>query len=179
MAGEAEIQLFPSVSLQPDFAFIKILRHMGGNVNWKNGSLCVKRSGSPLKPIDIDLRNSPDLFPVLSVLCALADGGSRLHGAPQLAYKESNRIEKSAELVRRMGRKVETSTDGMVIHGSSEMNFPWRAKIDPDQDHRIAMAAAVAKAVGAKLEITDPSVVSKSFPEFWDVYESSFVDEQS
>lgn len=179
VSGEAEIQLFPSVSTQPDFAFVEILRQMGADVNLKNGSLCVKKSNEALKPIDIDLRNSPDLFPVLSVLCALAEGESRLHGAPQLAYKESNRIEKSAELVRRMGRKVETSTDGMVVHGSSALNFPWRAKIDPDQDHRIAMAAAIAKAVGAKIEITDPSVVSKSFPEFWEVYESSFVDSNS
>ncbi len=176
VAGESEIQFFPSVSSQPDFAFVEILRQMGADIQLKEGSLCVKQSLEPLKPIDVDLRNSPDLFPVLSVLCALAEGESRLHGAPQLAYKESNRIEKSAELVRRMGRKVETSTDGMIVHGSSMLNFPWKAKIDPDQDHRIAMACAVAKAVGAKLEITDPSVVSKSFPEFWEVYESSFVD---
>ena len=179
VAGEAEIQLFPTVSSQPDFAFVEILRQMGAEISFKGGSLHVKKSAEPLKPIEVDFRNSPDLFPVLSVLCALAEGESRLHGAPQLAYKESNRIEKSAEIVRRMGRKVETSTDGMIIYGSSAYNFPWRAKIDPDQDHRIAMACAVAKAVGAKIEITDPSVVSKSFPEFWEVYESSFVDAEA
>ncbi len=179
VAGHAEIQLFPSVSAQPDFAFVEILRQMGADVQLKDGSLCVKKSPEPLKPVDIDLRNSPDLFPVLSVLCALADGESHLHGAPQLAYKESNRIEKSAEIVRRMGRKVETSTDGMVIYGSADHNFPWRAKIDPDQDHRIAMACAVAKAVGAKIEVTDPTVVSKSYPEFWEVYEHSFKDAEA
>lgn len=173
VAGEAEIQLFPSVSLQPDFAFVEILRLMGANIHFKDGSLCVKKPESALRPVEIDLRNSPDLFPVLAVLCALADGESRLHGAPQLALKESNRIEKSAELVRRMGRRVETSSDGMVIHGSAEYNFPWKAKFDPDQDHRLAMAAAVAQTVGVKIEITDPSVVNKSYPEFWQVYESS------
>lgn len=171
VAGEAEIQFFPTVSSQPDFAFVEILRRMGVSIHLKDGSLCVKKSSESLKPIDIDLRNSPDLFPVLSVLCALAEGVSRLHGAPQLAYKESNRIEKSAEIVRRMGRKVETSTDGMIIYGSSAYNFPWRAKIDPDQDHRIAMAISVAQAVGAKIEITDPSVVSKSFPDFWKIFD--------
>lgn len=172
VAGEAEIQLFPSVSLQPDFAFVEILRQMDAEIHFKDGSLCVKKPSSPLKAIDVDLKNSPDLFPVLSAVCALADGESRLHGAPQLAVKESNRIEKSAELVRRMGRKVETGEDGMIIHGSSEHRFPWRAKFDPDQDHRLAMAAAIAMIVGAKIEVTDPDVVKKSYPEFWEVYHS-------
>ena len=173
-AGDAEIQFFPSVSLQPDFAFVEILRNMGAGIQLKDGSLCVKRPEGGLRAVEVDLRNCPDLFPVLSVLCALADGESRLHGAPQLAFKESDRIGKSAELVRRMGRKVETSAEGMLIHGSTELNFPWKAKFDPDQDHRLAMAASIAQAVGAKIEITDPTVVNKSFPEFWQIYEKSF-----
>lgn len=174
VAGEAEIQLFPNVSLQPDFAFVEFMRNMGADVQLRDGSLCVKKPSDGLKAINVDLRNSPDLFPVLSVLCALADGESHLHGAPHLAHKESNRIEKSAELVRRMGRRVETNSEGMIIHGSNEYNFPWKAKFDTDQDHRLAMAAAVAQAVGAKIEILNPEVVNKSFPEFWDIYQSSF-----
>ena len=109
------------------------------------------------------------------MLCAFAEGDSVLFGAPQLSHKESNRIESTAELVRQMGRSVTLRDDGMIVHGRDRKLGIPSITIDFDtcEDHRLAFAAAVAREAGAPINILYPEVVSKSFPEFWDLLNSS------
>jgi 3-phosphoshikimate 1-carboxyvinyltransferase len=181
VSGKAEILDFPKSSLQPDVAFVEILEQMGCQIQRTESSLFVEMPESHLRAISCDLNNSPDLFPVLAVLCALAKGTSRLHGAPHLEHKESARITKSAELVRLMGRKVRPIDGGLEIDGveRSERDLrtssgaaparPGIQSFNPDHDHRLAMAAAVARAAGAAIDILHPEVVNKSFPTFWEI----------
>jgi 3-phosphoshikimate 1-carboxyvinyltransferase len=42
--------------------------------------------------------------------------------------------------------------------------------VDPHQDHRLAMCFAVARLIQPGIEILDPGCVSKSFPEFWELF---------
>ncbi|MBX9767954.1 MAG: 3-phosphoshikimate 1-carboxyvinyltransferase [Bdellovibrionales bacterium] len=171
VGGQALIHGWPVPSLQPDSVFPTLLSKMGVSAVVEQNTLRVEKCTS-LQPLHADLGGSPDLFPVLSVLCALTEGTSVLFGAPQLAHKESSRIETSARLVENMGRKVERRHDGMVIHGRALSSLPpvgVDIAIDPQNDHRIAMAAAVAKLAGFSFRVLSPEVVDKSFPEFWDV----------
>ena len=177
VAGRAEIQDWPGDgSLQPDVIFPVFLGRMGCRVSSSAGggftgeTLVVEKPQDRLRGIEADLRDSPDLFPVLATLCAFAEGKSRLFGAPHLAYKESSRIEATAGLLRALGRGCEVSPDGIVIDGRPFGSSPERGdavRFDPRDDHRMAMAAAVAKAAGASVEVLHPAVVNKSFPEFW------------
>ncbi len=170
--GRAEIENWPGEnSLQPDAAFPEILAAMGCDVSERDRVLTVSRTKERgLRPIRRDLREMPDLFPVLGVLCALAGGNSSLTGAPHLAHKESSRIKKTAELLRLMGAEVIERTDGMEIQGLRSGPRGGFA-FDPDHDHRLAMAAAVARAAGADVEIQHRDVVNKSFPDFWSIAE--------
>ena len=172
--GRAEFLYWPTPSLQPDAVFASILNDMGCAVSSSDGILTVV-GGTALRPVEVALKDAPDLFPVLAVLCALAGGRSRLRGAPHLIHKESNRVEKTAELVKAMGRKVIVSADGMEILGSvttRAQNAMTRAfDYDSDHDHRLAMAAAVARRAGFPVRILKPDVVNKSFPEFWSIVE--------
>lgn len=170
--GRAEIENWPGQeSLQPDSVFPEILLEMGCDVSIRDRVLTVSRlKDQVLRPIRRDLREMPDLFPVLGVLCALADGSSALTGAPHLAHKESSRISKTAELLRLMGAEVIERPDGMEIRGGR--SFPSeRCTFDPDHDHRLAMAAAVARSAGVDVEILHRDVVNKSFPDFWSIAE--------
>lgn len=173
-AGRATIAKWPEKSLQPDRAFASILNAMGCEVGM-GSSLVVSRSADcPLRPIEQNMRNCPDLFPVLAVLCAFAEGTSKLSGAPHLAAKESDRIAKTSELVKALGRKVRVIEGGLEIEGRSN-GAPFKPfKYDTDHDHRLAMAAAVARAAGAFVELTDEQVVNKSFPGFWTLFEQGF-----
>lgn len=166
VSGTASITDFPAQSLQPDAEFVRILASMGVPIVLSGTTLKVDQAPR-LNSVAVNLKNCPDLFPVLAALCALAEGDSHLYGASQLVYKESNRLERMADIVRRFGRKVELAEDGIKISGPLHGPPGARLRIETDQDHRLAFAAAVFKAAGYHVEIDNPDVVNKSFPEFW------------
>jgi 3-phosphoshikimate 1-carboxyvinyltransferase len=170
LRGSAEFQDWPRSSLQPDALFPSLLAQMGCRVSVGPQTLRVEAPDAGLKPIEWNMRDCPDLFPVLAALCAFAEGKSILFGAPHLAHKESSRIEKIAEILRIAGRRCKVISGGLEIEGSARLTTPARMDLTPystDHDHRLAMAAAVAQAGGVPLQIRGPEVVSKSFPEYW------------
>ncbi len=168
VSGSASITDFPTQSLQPDAEFVRILAGMGVPIVLSGTTLKVDKA-SRLNGVAVNLKNCPDLFPVLAALCAIAEGESHLYGASQLVYKESNRLERMAEIIKRFGRKVTVEDDGLKIFGSTHSPPGANLKIQTDQDHRLAFAAAVFKAAGYHTEIDNGAVVNKSFPEFWDI----------
>jgi 3-phosphoshikimate 1-carboxyvinyltransferase len=105
-------------------------------------------------------------------LCSQAEGKSVLYGAPHLKAKESDRIQKTSELLTVMQITHQAKSDGIEIQGKVSASKPsTRIKFSPDQDHRMAMAAALAKSFGYNLHIQTPEVVQKSFPQFWQLTE--------
>ncbi len=168
VSGQATILDFPENSIQPDAAFVAILEAMGVHIRRSKESIKIERA-KLLNGVAVNLRSTPDLFPVLAALCALAEGESDLFGAPHLVYKESNRLMKTAELLRAVGREVELKEDGLCVRGHRVSPPGTKFSFDCDHDHRLAFAAAVLKAAGFSIEIQHPEVVSKSFPEFWSI----------
>lgn len=167
--GDVTIRNFPWDSLQPDVAFVDILESMGVTIQRSTNDLRLVPP-TKLHGGQWNLSSCPDLFPSLAVLAALAEGESRLYGAPHLRYKESNRIAKVMELLRPLGRDLKELDDGIQISGSvlpADDVVAWT--FETSGDHRMAMAAAALLKAGYKVKIQDPHVVSKSFPEFWDV----------
>ena len=168
LCGEARLEKIMSTSLQPDFAFIEILKKMQIPVLWQQNSLVISLA-KRMTAVDILMRDTPDLFPVLAVLCAFAEGQSKLFGAPRLVYKESDRIKKTAELLNLMGVENQILTDGIIIYGQGMSLSQKTFDFDPDHDHRMAMAAGLLLRAGWKIKIHNSHVVKKSFPEFWDI----------
>lgn len=168
LSGEAVLENFPYQSHQPDKAFIDILKSMHVDLKELESSLVVK-APTKLKAIHANLFQSPDLFPVLAVLCSWAEGISRLDGAPQLVAKESNRIQKVADLFKLLGVSHQILSDGMIIHGNPQQQLKSKISFDPDQDHRMVMAASLMKLKGHDISILHPEAIHKSFPEFWDM----------
>ena len=74
-------------------------------------------------------------------------------------------------MLRKFGLAVEEFADGISLVGKSQLRGD--VVIDSHNDHRIAMAAAIAatRATGP-VTITDAQCVAKSYPDFWEVYES-------
>ncbi|MFN7824498.1 MAG: 3-phosphoshikimate 1-carboxyvinyltransferase [Pseudobdellovibrionaceae bacterium] len=166
LMGEAQIHGYSEFSLQPDSTFVEILRAMGAQCS-QEGSVLTVRKPSQLKGRPVNLTDRPDLFPVLAVVAAFAEGVTELYGAPHLKSKESNRIQKTSELLTLMGVENHPHETGMLIHGLGA-NFKLHSIVfDPDKDHRMAMAAGLARLKGFQIEITDEAAVDKSFPDFW------------
>jgi 3-phosphoshikimate 1-carboxyvinyltransferase len=83
-----------------------------------------------------------------------------------LRVKESDRLATVAENLRRMGAEVEEFPDGLRVAGRQALRG---AEIDPHDDHRIAMAFAVAGLVAqGPTVIKNSGCVDISFPDFFD-----------
>lgn len=149
---------------QPDSQIVKILSKMGVPVKMVGRSVRVK-DGS-LKGRSIDAKDIPDLVPVCTVLGCLAEGETRIYGAKRLRLKESDRLSALPMELLKMGADIVETDEGLIIHGPRKLHG---AKINPHNDHRIAMACAVAglTAMG-KTEILEAECVDKSYPNFFD-----------
>jgi 3-phosphoshikimate 1-carboxyvinyltransferase len=122
-------------------------------------------SGGVLRAFDFDVSSCPDLFPVLAVLAAGAKGESRLFGGKRLRLKESDRIRTTADLLISLGGDVTELEDGLLIRGGKRL---LGGTVDGAGDHRIVMAAAVARAIaGGDIEILGAGAVTKSYPGFF------------
>ena len=83
LKGKSIFKPWEENSLQPDSIFPEILETMGVSVNFTENQLIISQTEN-LKPLSMNLKSYPDLFPVLSVLCAKAEGLSQLSGLQHL-----------------------------------------------------------------------------------------------
>ena len=106
-----------------------------------------------------------DELPLIALLCAFADGESRITGAKELRVKESDRIRTTAELIRNLGGDCEELPDGFIIRGKKKLQG---GNIDSYLDHRIAMTGAVGLIASENGgEIYRPECCAISFPDFF------------
>ena len=127
-----------------------------------------RRNG--LNTFQLDCSDIPDLVPALSIAAAFADGESRIYNAARLRIKESDRIASCVSLVRALGGYAEETEDGLIIKGKA---FLEGGTVDTFNDHRIAMAAAVASTdCKGDVLVKDAECVTKSYPDFWKVFAS-------
>lgn len=152
-------------SCQGDRAILTILEQMGAEIVVEGDTVTAKAKGK-LKGATIDMREIPDLGPVLSSLTALAEGESRLINAGRLRIKESDRLSSMAAELAKLGAKVNEGPDSLTIFG--QPHLPGGAVVEAHNDHRVAMALAVA-AIGCRgpVRLMGGEAVAKSYPHFW------------
>jgi len=166
-----------NVGLNPTrTGILDVLVPMGGRVNvvnleMMNGELIgdLHVEASQLRGGEIPESAVPGLIdelPVLAVLGTQTEQGLTFRGAAELRVKESDRLAAVAENLRRMGAEVEEFPDGLRVAGRQTLRG---AEIDPRDDHRIAMAFAVAGLVAqGNTAIRKCGCVDISFPDFFD-----------
>jgi len=148
-------------SLQADRRLTSILEQMHGRQSHDSDSVTVEKS--QLKPVEIDVSDCPDLFPAICALCAMTDGDSTVTGIRRLRIKESNRVQAMSNGLRQMGIRTKESENSLIVHGGR----PHKAVLNPNRDHRIAMAFAVLALCTDEATIVDSECVAKSYPSFW------------
>ncbi len=162
LGGEVTVTGMDMDDPQGDKAVVDILRRAGADVSVDGTEITVRRSR--LRGCDVDMGDIPDLFPITAVLLSTAEGDSRLYGAPQLKFKESDRIETVVNLINDIGGSAEATDDGCVIHGRPRLTG---GAIVHKGDHRIMMSAAVASLVcDGPVTMDDVECCAVSFPGF-------------
>ena len=161
---------------------LDILRLMGADIQLENTT---QLSGEPvadirvksaqLQGIDIPehlISTAIDEFPALFIAAAAAKGTTRLRGASELRFKESDRISAMAEGLERLGIHTRVDGDAVEIQGGILQG----GRVRSHGDHRIAMAFAVAGVIAEKEVIVDAcNNVATSFPDFVEVAQKAGV----
>ncbi len=151
-------------SLQADCAILEILRRFGAGVELTDDAVTVRR-GSLLGGV-IDVSQTPDLLPVLAAVAATAAGETRFLGAARLRDKESDRLQTTAAMLVSLGAEAAETADGLIVRGCGKLRG---GIVDAANDHRVAMAAAVAASVcQSEVIINGAACVDKSYPAFWE-----------
>lgn len=162
--GDLKICGLNMASHQADKAIMDVLAQAGVQTEISDSILHVKQT-STLQPFYFDATHSPDLFPVLSVLAAYCAGESRISGLHRLVHKESNRVDSITAMLSILGIEYKMKDDELIVTGGKKISG---GTVSSFNDHRIAMAAAVA-ALGAErpVLIEDADSVAKSYPDFF------------
>jgi len=107
-----------------------------------------------------------DELPAIAAVAPYSERGLVIRDAEELRVKESDRIAAVIHNLRAMGAEVEEFADGMLIPGGQQLRG---AEVESFDDHRIAMAFAVAalRAQGPTT-IRGAEAVAVSFPEFFE-----------
>ena len=123
---------------------------------------------APMRGIDLTGKDIPsmiDELPLVALLCAFAEGESRIIGAKELRVKESDRIKTTAELIRNIGGDCQELDDGFIIRGRKKL---VGGDIDSYLDHRIAMTGAIALLASEQGgNLHRPECCAISFPDFF------------
>jgi 3-phosphoshikimate 1-carboxyvinyltransferase len=161
--GDLKVRGLHTDSFQSDMAILKALERAGATMKISEGK--VEISKSDMEGFEFDATESPDLFPPLVALASYCKGITKLKGASRLVHKESDRASALSEEFGKMNIKIEINDDYLIVTGGKVKG----ARINPHDDHRIAMAAAVA-ALGASdtVYIKDSHCIAKSYPGFFD-----------
>ena len=152
-------------SLQGDSRFAEVLEKMGTNVKWSEMEITV--SGSSLNGIDVDMNMMPDAAMTLAVAALFASGKTTIRNIHNCSVKETERLKAVSTELRKLGAEVEEGEDYLVINPPEKIK---NAEIDTYEDHRMAMAFSLAACGDTSVTINDPGCVSKTFPEYFEVF---------
>jgi 3-phosphoshikimate 1-carboxyvinyltransferase len=161
--GTVRVRGLAHPTAQGDAAFLDILRTMGCEVVLDDSEITVTGT-SALRGGRFDCNSSPDLVPTLAAIAPLASAPVEIVNVANLRVKESDRLATVTSELRRLGASVEERPDSLLIQPGWSSD---PATIETHNDHRIAMAFAIAGLARGSVTIANEQVVSKSYPRFW------------
>ena len=163
VGGKVMIRGLTRDSVQGDMGFLQILEQMGARIRWNSDGVEVFGSGR-LAGVDVAMNTMPDVVATLAAIAPFASSPTRIRKVGFIRHHESDRIHALATELARLGAAVREFDDGLEI-----MPSPLhRAVVETYDDHRIAMAFAVAGLKLAGVRIRNPGCVAKTYPEFFE-----------
>ncbi len=166
LAEKATITL-PNVqefALQGDKAIIEIMDKLGVKSEFKNGDLILSKKQHQ-SHLDWNFTDCPDLAQTVLPVCAVKKITGSFTGLESLRIKETDRISALQTELSKIGATITEE------NGSAWRIIPGDFKnasivIDTYHDHRMAMGLAPLATL-MEVQINDPQVVNKSYPDFW------------
>lgn len=189
--GPVRVEGIGRDSLQGDARFVDVLIAMGAQVAQTDHATEVRSPGAAfsrgrhfrLRAIDADFNDIPDAAMTVAVLALFADGPSTLRNIGSWRVKETDRLAAMATELERFGAKVEAGSDWLRVaplSNAAEARLVEHAvrgepiTVSTYDDHRIAMCFSLTRFLGVPVRIEDPDCVAKTFPDYFERFETLF-----
>ena len=169
LADRSEITLksFFEESKQGDAALTEIYEKFGVKTTHSNGKIILSKitDFNPPNFMTLNLKNTPDLAQTIAVTCLGLNINCKLSGLHTLKIKETDRLTALKTEIEKLGGNVKITDRSLELLNTGKIN--QNVLIDTYNDHRMAMAFAPL-GLRVPININNPKVVSKSYPDFWD-----------
>ncbi|TYB77993.1 3-phosphoshikimate 1-carboxyvinyltransferase [Bizionia saleffrena] len=158
---------YKKTSLQGDSVLAQLYDQFGVTSEFKDHTLNLTKTRAVQKDtvIAFNLVNAPDIAQTIAITALGLGLQCDLSGLHTLKIKETDRLEALKVEIEKLGGKIDV-TDSR-LHLSKNEKLTGGISIATYNDHRMAMAFAPL-ALKISILIEDASVVSKSYPTFWD-----------
>ena len=167
-------------STQRDKEIVTVLEKMGAKIERENTAYHIAGNDAPLHGETVSAAQFPDLVPVMAVAMTGVSDASSITNAERLRIKESDRLATVCDFLTILGTDIRQTEDGLIIHENKNNTDPSGTAahclapplsggtVSSHNDHRIAMAAAVASCrADGPIVITGAEAVKKSYPDFF------------
>jgi 3-phosphoshikimate 1-carboxyvinyltransferase len=166
--GTVRVENILRNSKQGDIEFLNVLKKMGCQI--AEGENSIEVTGAELiRGVDVDMRDIPDTAQTLAIVAPFASSPTRIRGIASARVKETDRVSATCTELKRLGVQVEEYDDGMTIYPCTNIQS---AIIKTYNDHRMAMAFSLIGLRVSGITIENPSCVSKTFPNYFEVLET-------
>ena len=174
-SAEITIENLQSKTAQGDIAIVEIGKLFGVETTFFAEKIVLKKlaKNADKSTLKFDFSNNPDLAQTIIVLCAGLNIEATFTGLQSLRIKETDRILALQNELEKIGFLLqEIKPDFYALKGD------FRAPTLPIKtynDHRMAMSFAPLSLL-CEIEIEEPNVVRKSYPEFWNEVAKLYCD---
>lgn len=166
--GRVRVEGISAASRQADLGLLEVLARMGCRVARGPDFAEVHGPQGPLQPVDVDMNAMPDAVLALAVVALFARGRTRIRNVANLRIKETDRLAALERELRKLGAAARTGPDWLEI----EPGPLHGAEIDTYDDHRMAMAFALAGLRIPGVVVRDPGCVAKTWPDYFEMLDA-------
>jgi 3-phosphoshikimate 1-carboxyvinyltransferase len=173
LANEAEIVIenISPRSIQGDFHISDIAKQYGIESTFVKNNLVIKKNNSIQKNenqiFEFDFRSTPDLTQPVAAMSAGLGIDTFFKGIDHLALKETDRIKAMENELHKINVQFTRNNDFHILKNPKEILPINSASFKTYNDHRMAMSLAPLCLKYGQIEIEEPTVVEKSFPNYW------------
>lgn len=118
-------------------------------------------------PLLFECSDNPDLVPPMVVACAGLGLEAVFRHVHTLNLKESERLSVLSKELSKLGCRNVATDDSLYVYPSQ---LSVKEQVKTYNDHRIAMSFATLACLFDGVDVENPDVVGKSFPNFWNEF---------
>jgi 3-phosphoshikimate 1-carboxyvinyltransferase len=169
LSDEANITLkgLKEVSLQGDSAIVEMYKTFGVESTFNGTQVkLLKSNTNSADTFDYDFSDCPDVAQTLAATLIGLNVKGHFKGLESLRIKETDRITAIKNELEKFGASIDILPDDEIQINQATVSS-YNGAIETYDDHRVAMSIAPLCLKIDRIEIKEPNVVAKSYPDFW------------